>query len=783
MTANAGAWRFPPAVWRIPAPELLCLLPILWARLAFLTTLPIYYDEAIHISLARIPLFIPKYFDAFVHARWLNVMLLTLFQPLGLESLWLSRAVTVLLSLVTAAATYYVGRWAGGRTIARLALLIYAVMPFAYFYDRQAMSDPIMAAFGALGLVFAIRAQTQLRLRDAAIAGLVFGLSILTKFSGGLYLLLPLVLAALLPSPNRRRAWMLAVVQVVIAAVLFGSIFYLAWRENGGTSESVGAANWCHSPQCVGQFNIGQALSLTQLNLGYYLSSILPFYTPVIWLLALVAIVLGLRQRNRKWLFLAIPAFLFVLPYIPVADLFPPRYYIHTLVPISVLAAAGTHWLWQRLSSWTPSLQRILRGALALTLFVPALWLESWQATGPVTAPLAAWEATQYEAGWPAGQTVARVANSLTRIDFIAGRRVNVIVDHTVNTMNLEFYAYWGERLGRVQSLRDATEAQIIPWLMSGDPLCLLLLEPRDPTEPSPFGLVIQPIASFPITGAEQHPDQYGNKNRAALYCAFGANEDLSNQIATYAFGDPASAADSYKAVADYLRDKTGPILLYPSNQLKTLRAQPGMAAADLHPLLWPVEFTALTNQVEQATQTADDVWAVFAFDDRNATSPQLQAWFYSTLYRVDTQYFGPVKVTHFKTGAMDAQPINQSFGGLVELSDASVVYQNDDALRVSLTWQSLAATPTSYKVFTHVSDSSGQLVAQRDDYPQADLTPTNIWQSGQEVVDRFAVTLPPELASGAYTIRVGLYDPASGERLTTPDGLDSVEIGQWTVP
>lgn len=783
MTPSAGAWRLSPAVWRSPAPELLCLLPILWARLAFLTTLPIYYDEAVHISLARIPLFVPKYFDAFVHARWLNVMLLTLFQPLGLESLWLSRAVTVLLSLLTAAATYYMGRWVGGRTTARLALLIYAVMPFAYFYDRQAMSDPIMATFGALGLVFAIRAQTGLRLRDAVLAGILFSLSTLTKFSGGLYLALPLALAALMPSPNRRRAWGLAILQVVITAILFGSIFYLAWKENGGTTESVGAQNWCHSPQCSGQFNISQALGLTQLNLGYYLSSILPFYTPVIWLLALLAVFIALLERDRKLLFLTIPAFLFILPYLPIADLFPPRYYIHTLVPLAVLAAVGARWCWQRLTLMTPSFQRASQGALALALFVPALWLEGWQATGPFSAPLAAWEATQYEAGWPSSRTVARVAGALEQLQARSGQRINVIVDHTVGYMPLEMYAYWGERLGRVQSLRDATEAQIIPWVMSGDPLYLLLLEPRDPNESPLLGLVYQPIASFPIPGAEQHPDQYGDKTRASLYYVVGTSEALSNDIATHAYGDPATAASSYIEVANSVRGKTGPILLYPSNQLEILRAQRDMDSADLQPLLWPVEFEGLTRQAEQATQNADDVWAVFAFDDRNATSPQLQAWFYSTLYRIDTQYFGPIKVTHYKTGTAENRAINQSFGGIAELSEASVVYKGDDALRVSLTWKSLAATPTSYKVFTHVFDSSGQLIAQRDDYPHADLTPTNTWQVGQEIVDRFAVSLPFELPAGTYTVKLGLYDPGSGERLTTPNGLDSIEIGQWTVP
>jgi hypothetical protein len=38
----------------------------------------------------------------------------------------------------------------------------------------------------------------------------------------------------------------------------------------------------------------------------------------------------------------------------------------------------------------------------------------------------------------------------------------------------------------------------------------------------------------------------------------------------------------------------------------------------------------------------------------------------------------------------------------------------------------------------------------------------------------------PTRLPAGEYRLLAGLYDPASGRRLTTPDGADTVLITVW---
>jgi len=91
---------------------------------------------------------------------------------------------------------------------------------------------------------------------------------------------------------------------------------------------------------------------------------------------------------------------------------------------------------------------------------------------------------------------------------------------------------------------------------------------------------------------------------------------------------------------------------------------------------------------------------------------------------------------------------------------------QTQDTLRVTLYWQALQTQPTSLKVFVHLEDGAGHVLAQRDDYPVAGTRPTTSWRVGETLVDAYAITLTPQVETGTYALTVGLYDPVTGERL-----------------
>ncbi|MCL4297800.1 MAG: hypothetical protein KJ077_18810 [Anaerolineae bacterium] len=87
-------------------------------------------------------------------------------------------------------------------------------------------------------------------------------------------------------------------------------------------------------------------------------------------------------------------------------------------------------------------------------------------------------------------------------------------------------------------------------------------------------------------------------------------------------------------------------------------------------------------------------------------------------------------------------------------------------SLSFNLHWQARAAVLPNYTVFTHLLDRAGQLRAQQDNPPQQGRYPTSWWSPGETIVDAHTLFLPPDLAPGPYTLRLGLYQSETGQRL-----------------
>jgi hypothetical protein len=105
---------------------------------------------------------------------------------------------------------------------------------------------------------------------------------------------------------------------------------------------------------------------------------------------------------------------------------------------------------------------------------------------------------------------------------------------------------------------------------------------------------------------------------------------------------------------------------------------------------------------------------------------------------------------------------------------------QPGGSLLVALEWESLAPVTQNYQVFVHLLDSSGTKLAQRDGQPVLWLRPTSTWLPGERIVDRYGLLLPDDLPAGDYTVAVGLYDPATGDRQPSSAGPEdfAIELG-----
>jgi 4-amino-4-deoxy-L-arabinose transferase-like glycosyltransferase len=93
---------------------------------------------------------------------------------------------------------------------------------------------------------------------------------------------------------------------------------------------------------------------------------------------------------------------------------------------------------------------------------------------------------------------------------------------------------------------------------------------------------------------------------------------------------------------------------------------------------------------------------------------------------------------------------------------------------RLILYWQALQAPVADAKVFVHLVDAEGRIVAQEDSVPAGWERPTSGWSAGEVVVDAHILALPDDLASGPYTVFVGMYDEATWERWPVVDSAGS---------
>lgn len=121
-------------------------------------------------------------------------------------------------------------------------------------------------------------------------------------------------------------------------------------------------------------------------------------------------------------------------------------------------------------------------------------------------------------------------------------------------------------------------------------------------------------------------------------------------------------------------------------------------------------------------------------------------------------------------------QPLGAVFDGGIVLDGASVQVVDGSVFAV-LGWQAAARQSRDLTVFVHAVAPDGMLAGQHDGVPGDGRQPTSGWETGNAVYDRHRFDLDLSFDVDGMVIRVGLYDPATGERLPLADGGDSVVV------
>jgi hypothetical protein len=206
-----------------------------------------------------------------------------------------------------------------------------------------------------------------------------------------------------------------------------------------------------------------------------------------------------------------------------------------------------------------------------------------------------------------------------------------------------------------------------------------------------------------------------------------------------------------------------------------------------------PPRAPAVAAELEQIAARHRRLFVVYWGDAEADPERLVEAWLAGNAYKTADRWYGEVRVALYGAASLPQEPETRL---AVRFADQPIAltavavgqgpFSPGDIVPTTLFWQADGPIAERYKVFLHLLDSEGRLIAQTDSEPGGGLMPTSIWTPGEIVTDRYGLLLPEDLPGGEYRLVAGLYHLLTGERLVvTTDGAppsDRVELGTITV-
>lgn len=361
-------------------------------RVATLSVLPIFLDEAVHLQWAERLYSEGRILRPIGAGRLLAVAAFGLALPFE-DRLFAARLLAVVAGAFSLTCVMLIAHRLFGALASRVAGLLYVVSPFALTYDRLALSDGFLSAFvaGLMLTTLAIMdrpASWGPRLRFA----LLLALAVASKVSALLFLpALPLGLLAL--SSNRWSA-LASMGKGALIGLIGAAPMLWFFVRNGGEI----AAQHVADPSAVATILMTTLRDMSGWALSY-------FTVPVLGFAALSVLVL----RDGRALWLAASVMLPVVLFALLSQPWSARYILPVLPPLLVLVAGGLVPVAERLvPKW--------RGAafiLAALLSFQGLAFDRRLLVDPAQAPFPADDRHQLVSGWPSGYGVREIARRL----------------------------------------------------------------------------------------------------------------------------------------------------------------------------------------------------------------------------------------------------------------------------------------------------------------------------------------------------------------------------------
>lgn len=199
---------------------------------------------------------------------------------------------------------------------------------------------------------------------------------------------------------------------------------------------------------------------------------------------------------------------------------------------------------------------------------------------------------------------------------------------------------------------------------------------------------------------------------------------------------------------------------------------------------------TEIEQKLDQFSQDYQSIWLVgHTFPDW-PNYGVVENWLQNHLQLVRETSVSNMPVRQYMPWEAQTNSVSSlaNFGAIVELMDFEIFPAEPTGdITIWIYWRPISTTNTPYKVFLHLvggmNPATGtSLWSQDDQFPQNGRISTNTWASA--AIYRDIYTLPVQaVPSGLYEVRLGLYNPDTGERLHLPNNDDSYLIQTLKLP
>jgi len=754
---------------------LLILLLALWLRLVNLYAAPVFVDEGTHLNWARQFAAGKANYPILMDGRLLAVAAFALFDPFGPEPLWLARAATALGSLINVAVCLALARALAGPWAGNIAGLLYAVLPYALFHERQALADPISTAFGSL-VVFATwqLARTQNKWWSVPL-GLSLTGAMLAKMQGAFYLAIPAFIWALWPGSWRERRQLAAHLGLAgLAAAVSAGLWLLALGPRVGTPSGVLLGTTVTLMQCppaLCRGDVAEQVRLLPGALSSLTEMIPPYFGWPLIALALIALALELRdavrsgqrrerRSERVRLSMSLGAATLLMLAVLLAALraeLLPRYAGFLAPAVCVLAALA-------FDRYRHAYGNALIPNAAVGLLIALTLTNSYTlVTAPTRAALPPIDERQYLTGPYSGVGFRELMHTIRDYETDPQRPPLVVLGTAWQTLSANSYVE--ARVWKAQAALDLTWADVQNAFTAGRTVYLLDEAPpnADPNAPDVAGFVARNFAA-------RNPGGRPGEAKPLRLRRYTAQAAGAPALFGALFPAPEGLFDHY----DQLLAETTPQMLlvaHPQHQASFIIGRPGAVNQAVVFTPQPWQLNLLMGSLPPLLPDYAMVRTVFLDETRFDPERAFEGWLAARLFHEAQRHFGPLRVVDWAAPAgrlLETWQPNARFDELGVLERVDVFEPapaSAERLLVRATYRATAPTAAPYKVFVHLYQGD-RIFAQHDAQPVGELRPTTGWRPGELIVDQLSLRLPPDLPPGPYQLRLGLYAADTQQRL-----------------